>query len=109
MHHLLSSWNCTVVTAANEHEAAALLNKAGLTPDVILADYHLDEGTGIEAIVKLRWKFGNSIPAILITADRSRPVRSEAGDKDISFFNKPVKPAALRAQLARCQAGQAAE
>lgn len=109
MRHLLSSWDCLVVTAGNEHEAAAQLNKAGLTPDVILADYHLDNGTGIEAIVKLRWKFGRHIPAILITADRSRPVRSEAGEKDIAFFNKPVKPAALRAQLARCHAGQAAE
>ncbi|QFT33421.1 PAS domain-containing hybrid sensor histidine kinase/response regulator [Roseibium porphyridii] len=109
MQHLLSSWNCRVFTAADDTEAAAKLNEAGLTPDVILADYHLDNGTGIEAIVRLRWKFGNQIPAILITADRSRAVRTEAGEKDISFFNKPVKPAALRAHLARCQAGQAAE
>jgi len=109
MRHLLTNWNCTVVTAADDQEAAALLNKAGLTPDVILADYHLDNGTGIEAIIKLRWKFGGHLPAILITADRSRPVRAEASEKDIAFFNKPVKPAALRAQLARCHAGQAAE
>lgn len=109
MQHLLSSWNCRVFTAADDTEAAAKLNEAGLTPDMILADYHLDNGTGIEAIVRLRWKFGNQIPAILITADRSRAVRTEAGEKDISFFNKPVKPAALRAHLARCQAGQAAE
>ncbi len=109
MRHLLTNWNCTVFTAADDIEAAEVLNQAGLSPDVILADYHLDNGTGIEAIVKLRWKFGNQIPAILITADRSRSVRTEAGDKDIAFFNKPVKPAALRAHLARCHAGQAAE
>ncbi|MES0879899.1 PAS domain-containing hybrid sensor histidine kinase/response regulator [Roseibium sp. SCP14] len=109
MRHLLSNWNCNVFTASDDVEAASLLNKAGITPDVILADYHLDNGTGIDAIVKLRWKFGSHIPAILITADRSRAVRTEAGDKDITFFNKPVKPAALRAHLTRCQAGQAAE
>jgi len=109
MRHLLSNWNCQVVTAPDETEAALELNRAGLTPDVILADYHLDCGTGIDAILKLRWKFGAHIPAILITADRSRSVRTEAGEKDIAFFNKPLKPAALRAHLARCQAGQAAE
>jgi Na+/proline symporter/signal transduction histidine kinase len=109
MRHLLSNWNCNVFTAADEVEAASLLNKAGQTPDVILADYHLDNGTGIEAIVKLRWKFGSQIPAILITADRSRAVRTEASDKEITFFNKPIKPAALRAHLTRCQTGQAAE
>ncbi|MEM5584480.1 MULTISPECIES: PAS domain-containing hybrid sensor histidine kinase/response regulator [unclassified Roseibium] len=109
MRHLLLNWNCRVVTAPDEAEAAIELNRAGLSPDVILADYHLDNGTGIEAIVKLRWKFGKDIPAILITADRSRAVRTEAGEKDIAFFNKPLKPAALRAHLARCQAGQAAE
>ncbi|MBO6929740.1 MAG: hybrid sensor histidine kinase/response regulator [Roseibium sp.] len=109
MRHLLSNWNCHVFTAPDEVEAASELNRAGLTPDVILADYHLDHGTGIEAIVKLRWKFGAHIPAILITADRSRAVRTEASEKDIAFFNKPVKPAALRAHLTRCQSGQAAE
>ncbi|TYC52876.1 hybrid sensor histidine kinase/response regulator [Rhodobacterales bacterium] len=109
MRHLLSSWNCVVVTAADEIEAASNLSSEGLTPDVILADYHLNTGTGIEAILKLRWKFGTDIPAILITADRSRAVRAEAGEKDIVFFNKPLKPAALRAHLARFQAGQAAE
>ena len=109
MRHLLTNWNCNVFTAADDAEAASALNKAGLMPDVILADYHLDDGTGIEAIIRLRWKFGNQIPAILITADRSRAVRTEAGEKDIVFFNKPVKPAALRAHLARCRAEQAAE
>ncbi|WP_420411695.1 PAS domain-containing hybrid sensor histidine kinase/response regulator [Roseibium sp.] len=108
MRHLLTNWNCKVVTACDDAQAATLLNHAGFTPDVILADYHLDNGTGIEAIVKLRWKFGSHIPAILITADRSRAVRTEASDKGIAFFNKPLKPAALRAHLGRCQADQTA-
>ncbi len=109
MRHLLLNWNCRVYTAADAVEAAGLLSKAGAVPDVILADYHLDKGTGIDAILKLRWTFGRHIQAILITADRSRDVRAEARDKDIAFFNKPLKPASLRAHLARCQAGQAAE
>ncbi|MBD8893941.1 PAS domain-containing hybrid sensor histidine kinase/response regulator [Roseibium litorale] len=104
MRHLLESWHCDVITARDDVEAAHLLNEAGKRPDIILADYHLDDGTGIEAIVRLRWKFGSRIPAFLITADRSRGVRSEASGKSIEIFNKPLKPAALRAQLARCVA-----
>ncbi|MEP3048791.1 MAG: PAS domain-containing hybrid sensor histidine kinase/response regulator [Roseibium sp.] len=108
MRHLLTNWNCKVITACDDAQASSFLTDADCIPDVILADYHLDHGTGIEAIINLRWKFGAQIPAILITADRSRAVRAEANEKDITFFNKPVKPAALRAHLGRCLAEQTA-
>ncbi|MDD7911110.1 PAS domain-containing hybrid sensor histidine kinase/response regulator [Pseudovibrio exalbescens] len=98
---LLNTWNCTVIGAESGIAAAKNVHKTGKLPDIILADYHLDEGTGIEAIGQLRWKFGNDLPAILITADRSKDVRGEAEEKNILILNKPLKPAALRAHLAR--------
>ncbi|WP_417685080.1 NahK/ErcS family hybrid sensor histidine kinase/response regulator [Roseibium sp.] len=104
MRHLLENWHCDVVTARDDVEATHKLTEAGKTPDVVVIDYHLDEGTGIDAVVRLRWKFGARLPAILVTADRSRSVRAEAASKSIDMFNKPVKPAALRAHLARCRA-----
>lgn len=104
MQHLLSGWRCTVITAANDADAGRQLLEAGKEPDILLADYHLDEGTGIEAILRLRWKYGAHLPAMLLTADRSRAVRGEAEAKSIEIMNKPVKPAALRARLARCRA-----
>jgi CheY-like chemotaxis protein len=67
----------------------------------LLVDYHLDEGTGIDAVAALRAKLGAGIPAALVTADRSPAVRNEARSKDIQMLNKPVKPAALRAFLAQ--------
>ncbi|NBS01500.1 MAG: hypothetical protein EBS72_05005, partial [Rhizobiales bacterium] len=69
-----------------------------------IADYHLDRGTGIEAVVALRWKLGQDIPAVLLTADRSPGVRDEAGGKQIHVMNKPLKPAALRSFLAQTRA-----
>jgi CheY-like chemotaxis protein len=68
---------------------------------VLLVDYHLDEGNGIDAVVELRKKLDSGIPAALITADRSPNVRDEARAKNIQVFNKPLKPAALRAFLAQ--------
>ncbi|MEJ8473331.1 PAS domain-containing hybrid sensor histidine kinase/response regulator [Roseibium algae] len=104
MRHLLENWRCVVITAKDDLEAMQMLGPIGKTPDIVLIDYHLDHGTGIDAVVRLRWKFGADLPAILITADRTRAVRAEAAEKSIDMLNKPIKPAALRAHLARCRA-----
>ena len=73
-----------------------------------VADYHLDDGTGIEAIETLRAAFG-PVAAILVTADRTAEVRAAADREGIVLLNKPVKPAALRAALTRLSAvGKAA-
>ncbi|MBA5779137.1 hybrid sensor histidine kinase/response regulator [Stappia sp. F7233] len=109
MEVLLTGWNCKVITARDAREAAQKILDSGEVPEILLVDYHLDEGTGIDAVVHLRWRFGADLPAILITADRSRAVRAEAEEKDIGLLNKPVKPAMLRAQLSRGRAKAAAE
>ena len=101
MRVLLEGWGCTVTAALDPREAARQAGDTGKLPDIIIVDYHLDEGTGVEAVVQLRWQFGAEIPALLITADRTRAVRDEAAEKSIDMLNKPVKPAALRAHLSR--------
>jgi Na+/proline symporter/signal transduction histidine kinase len=99
---LLRGWGCAADTALS---AAAALSREGLArPDIIIADYHLDDGTGIQAISSLRARFGTDIPAVLITADRTPEVRGEAETQGISIMQKPVKPASLRAYLARAAA-----
>ncbi|MBB3974009.1 hybrid sensor histidine kinase/response regulator [Hansschlegelia beijingensis] len=108
MKTLLESWGCTAVTASSEREAEQAIVRNKLTPDVILADYHLDEADGLEAIVKLRWKLGAPIPAALITADRSPGLREKAASKDLQILPKPVRPAALRALLAKALTRRAA-
>ncbi|WP_374545191.1 NahK/ErcS family hybrid sensor histidine kinase/response regulator [Rhodoblastus sp.] len=104
MRSLLSAWGCVAVVAGSQREAIAELARAKRVPDAILADFHLDEGDGVDAIVALRWKFGASIPAALLTADRSDDMRARAAEKDVMVINKPVKPATLRAMLAQWRA-----
>lgn len=112
MEALLVGWGMKVVKASDLKEASASLSQlakdTGRAPDILLVDYHLDEGTGIDAVVQLRWRFGADIPAALITADRTPAVREEATEKSISVLNKPLKPAALRAVLAQWRAAKAA-
>jgi Na+/proline symporter/signal transduction histidine kinase/CheY-like chemotaxis protein len=110
MRTLLTGWRCVVLTASGGKEAAVALKARGAMPDAILADYHLDESNGIDVVIKLRWTFGIDMPAVLVTADRSLPVRDRATEKGIDVLHKPVKPAALRALLAQVRARrQAAE
>lgn len=96
---LLGGWGCQVLTAPDLESARAFLR--GQHPDVLLVDYHLDQGNGIDVISSLRETLGNGFPAALITADRSPQVRDEARVKNIQVLNKPLKPAALRAFLAQ--------
>jgi CheY-like chemotaxis protein len=75
---------------------------------VLLIDYHLDEGDGIEAARNLRWKLDRALPAVLITADRSKTVRDAARATGMEVLNKPVRPAALRALLAQWRVARTA-
>jgi Na+/proline symporter/signal transduction histidine kinase len=100
MRSLMSRWGCAVVTAHGLAEAREALEAFG-APDVVIADYHLDQGDGVEAIRALRADLGRDVPAILATADRSLEVREDAARADIIILNKPLKPAPLRAQLTR--------
>jgi signal transduction histidine kinase/CheY-like chemotaxis protein len=101
MKALLGGWGCHVLAASDLESALTTMRERRQQPDVLLVDYHLDEGNGIEAIAALRAMLGGEMPAALITADRSPQVREEARSKGIQVMHKPLKPAALRAFLAQ--------
>jgi Na+/proline symporter/signal transduction histidine kinase/ActR/RegA family two-component response regulator len=101
MEAMLTGWGCTVVKATNLPAALETVVPGKSTPDTIIIDYHLDDGSGIEAAAALAKRIGHEVPCILITADRSPLVRSEARAAGIEMLRKPVKPAALRALLAQ--------
>ena len=108
MSTLLAGWGCRALAASSQKEAEQVVRQARAVPDVMLTDYHLDDSDGLEAIVNLRWKLGEPIPSVLITADRSPELRLQADEKNVSVLQKPVRPAALRALLAQLMARRAA-
>jgi CheY-like chemotaxis protein len=110
MGSLLQNWQCKVLQACDSDQALKVMAAAGAVPDVILADYHLEDETGIDCIDRIRKKAGYEIPATLITADRSPDVEQEARGNNLQLLRKPIKPAALRALITRLyQQRQAAE
>ncbi len=95
---LLGQWGCEVLTATDE--AAALEALQGRAPELILADYHLDRGTtGWEVAQSLRVRFGQAIPVVMITADRSDQCRKQLQGFGVPVLNKPVKAGKMRSAL----------
>jgi Na+/proline symporter/signal transduction histidine kinase/CheY-like chemotaxis protein len=106
MKTLLTAWDAEVIAVTDPEAAIGAIETAGGGITGVLVDYHLDRGNGIAAIREIRRRFGDNIPAILITADRSPPVRAAAREENIAVLNKPVKPASLRALLGQWRTQQ---
>ncbi|WP_152223602.1 NahK/ErcS family hybrid sensor histidine kinase/response regulator [Pseudomonas sp. SCB32] len=105
MSALLGQWGCEVLTATDLESAEAALGSR--VPDIVIADYHLDYGqTGCQVVKALRDKYATSIPAVMITADRSDECRRALQRLDIPLLNKPVRPGKLRAVLSSLVQGQ---
>jgi Na+/proline symporter/signal transduction histidine kinase len=106
MKTLLKAWNAEVIAVTDPEAAIAAIESSGGDVTGLLVDYHLDRGNGVAAIREIRRRFGENIPAILITADRSPHVRGAARGENIAILNKPVKPASLRALLGQWRTQQ---
>ncbi|WP_111496698.1 MULTISPECIES: PAS domain-containing hybrid sensor histidine kinase/response regulator [Marinobacter] len=95
---LLNNWGCRVTPARSLEEAREALN--GHEPDIILADYQLDDDrNGLDAMNSLRDEINDEIPGILITGYMAEEVRNRALELGYQVLYKPVKPAALRAMV----------
>ncbi|MHC6226447.1 PAS domain-containing hybrid sensor histidine kinase/response regulator [Pseudomonas sp. X10] len=100
MASLLTQWGCEVLTASDLEDALAVLQ--GRPPELVLADFHLDDGlTGCHVVRDLRAHFACAIPAVMITADRSEQSRRAMQRLKAPLLNKPVKPGKLRAVLSQ--------
>jgi Na+/proline symporter/signal transduction histidine kinase/ActR/RegA family two-component response regulator len=99
LHVLLEGWGCTVLAAQSGAEAFSRLRETNDEPDIILADYHLDGGTGIEAVAGLRARGKARAPVIVITADHSAEVQRAVRARGYALLRKPLKAAALRALM----------
>ncbi len=97
---LIGGWGAHVITAPDGKTALKAIRSSGHSPDVLIADFHLDRGDGLDTLRQLRSKLGD-LPAILITADRAQRLRDLAEACGVDVLHKPVKPASLRALLAR--------
>ncbi len=97
MQALLKKWHHNVIIATSLADVSC-----SSPPDVILADYHLEDNeSGIDVVQQLFKTWGKSVPCIVISADQTEQVKAESKALGFLFIQKPIKPLALRAALSR--------
>lgn len=102
METLLRSWGCRPIAVGSAAEAREAFRVYGEIPDLMLIDYHLDDGVqGVAEAVELQRLWGRSVQGIVITADHTQEAKEQASRSGFSLLPKPLKPAALRALMSR--------
>ncbi|MBX3680501.1 MAG: response regulator [Rhodocyclaceae bacterium] len=102
LNSLLSSWGCNVVAAESLERLQMDLALDSVTPRALVSDFRLRGSyNGIEVIHAMRRRFGEDLPAILITGDTGAATLQLAQAHKIALLHKPVRPAKLRALLQR--------
>lgn len=82
--------------------AEALATMGDEPPDVILADYHLENGdTGVAAIESLRAASDRPVPAVMVTAHRDPQIARTCTAMGVNLLEKPVRPGDLAEILGR--------
>jgi DNA-binding response OmpR family regulator len=96
---LLRGWGCDVVaTSGDDVDGLA----PAFIPEAVIVDYHLDNGAnGVTLARMLRARFGEGVPVLLATADRSDEVAQSARSSGLDVLYKPLRPAGLRSWLNR--------
>ena len=86
--HFLRGTHLNLHLAASAAEA---MTKIDDSTDLILVDYHLDQGTGLELAAKLR-ESGINIPIIVITCDTHAASADKLAESKVNaFLAKPIR------------------
>jgi CheY-like chemotaxis protein len=87
----LQDIGCLVVAAPNLAEALTGMTGAEFTPDGVMVDLHLDDGSsGLEVIRHLRARLRVDLPAFIVTGDASAGNLACAAAEDIRCLSKPL-------------------
>ena len=97
---LLRNWDARVTTFRDHAGVAAALGAGRLEPDILILDYHLDDGAcGLDVAATLRAGRTAPLPVIVTTADYAPEIEAEAARLGAELVHKPIKPAQLRALM----------
>ena len=100
MQKLLSAWGCNVICAGSLPALLDVVDIDNKVPDVLIADYHLDDGVnGIEMVAELESLLQRLPQVLMITANYTPALNTRA--KNLGYFmqNKPVRPMKLKTTL----------
>lgn len=101
MQVMFDAWGINLETFPSFERCCAALNGDFTDCHVMMLDYHLDDGqTGMDVAGLLKEEYPD-LPIILLTANQSKSLISQAENLNISVFHKPVDPKLLSSTLAK--------
>ncbi|NMP31809.1 response regulator [Thalassotalea sp. M1531] len=93
----LADWQCLVLSATDLEGVQTQLLQDSFIPQLIIADYHLDDGeNGVDVVQLLEQQYQWDVPCIICSADPSEHIRQRTSDAKFSFMRKPIKSLALK-------------
>lgn len=94
---IIESWGANVSMAASLKEVKDIHGKGNF--DLVICDYRLPDGDGIEIADWLKGYLKVQPPFILISGDTSPEVLKMVNERGIQLLHKPVRPAKLRSLI----------
>ncbi|MDX2350990.1 hybrid sensor histidine kinase/response regulator NahK/ErcS' [Stutzerimonas xanthomarina] len=100
MRTLLEGWGCHVVTALSEQDLAGQVDNFHADADLIIADYHLDNGcNGVDVVETVNARRASPLPALMITANYSNELKQQVRELGHMLMHKPVRPMKLKTAM----------
>ena len=100
LERLLRAWDAEVRIHRNLAGVEAALSAGMALPDLLVLDYHLDNGAcGLAVAAHLQARTGTRLPVIVTTANHGPQIAAEVAALGGHLVHKPVRPAQLRALL----------
>ena len=100
MRTLLEGWGCKVITALSEEDLARQVDNFHAEADLMIADYHLDNGhTGIDVVATVNARRASPLPALMITANYSNELKQQVRELGHMLMHKPVRPMKLKTAM----------
>ncbi|WP_375738615.1 hybrid sensor histidine kinase/response regulator NahK/ErcS' [Pseudomonas boanensis] len=100
MRTLLEGWGCRVTTALSEEDLARQVDSFHAEADLLIADYHLDNGcNGVDAVATINARRSAPLPALMITANYSNELKQQMRELGHTLMHKPVRPMKLKTAM----------
>ncbi len=94
---ILSSWGCQVSLAESRQEVREKYAQSHF--DLVICDYRLPDGSGLELFDRINELCDAPPPFILVSGDTAPEVLQAANERGLHLLHKPVRPAKLRSLI----------
>jgi CheY-like chemotaxis protein len=94
---ILTSWGCHVSLAESLQEVGETYANSKF--DLVVCDYRLPDGDGLELFDRIKELCDAPPPFILVSGDTAPEILQAVNERGLNLLHKPVRPAKLRSLI----------